>query len=221
VFSKIVAALTVSQTNGHTSVQGIVSPLRSPPSDHLLQSGAASRWRSRAGLGLLFLWLGSISLGGKSTPLLFDHLRRRGRLTQADWLEGYSLAKILPGSTGVSGSIFFANRFAGLTAAPILCGLYVLPGMLAALALTLLIYGGLRPPWLEGAAFGMSAGALALLLATTLRSMTTTVRTARFGALVAALAFVTYGVFGLDVLVVLITVGSLSVLASWRQTEAK
>jgi len=169
---------------------------------------------------LLLFWLGSISIGGKSTPLLFEQFRRRGWLTPAHWLEGYTLAKVLPGPTGVSGSIFFLHTLWGPRLTPLLMILYVLPGFITALALSVLTIGTTRPGWFDGAAHGISASALGLLVAATVRSLGGS-RSGPLGPVLAALAFGANGLLGMDLLPVLLVVGGFALVASWpRQVRS-
>jgi len=78
-----------------------------------------------------------------------------------------------------------------------------------ALILSALAFSAPHPDWVEGGLAGFGAAALGLLFATTFRSLGGS-RTGRFGILFAALAFLAHGILELNVLLVLFTIGAIS-----------
>src|SRR5579871_2045458 len=107
-------------------------------------------------LALVFLYLGSVSIGGRSMAYLQDELvRRRGWMRLEDYLETFTLARILPGSSGLSNATLAVQMLRGSGAAALCIGPYVLPGALLALVLSVLMFNGERPAWLSGALHGI------------------------------------------------------------------
>ena len=75
-----------------------------PVEQHPTQAAIEAQRPGLAGLAMLFLWLGSVSIGGRALNFVFDELvQRRGWLSEADYLEGFTLARLLPGSTAGRG----------------------------------------------------------------------------------------------------------------------
>jgi chromate transporter len=128
-----------------------------------------------------------------------------------DYLEYFTLARILPGSTGQSVAVLTAQRLRGSAGALACLVPYVLPGGLLALFLAALIFGVERPAWLEGALHGFSIGGLAFVLATTFRTARA-VRLSRAGLLVVAATSLAYGPLGLSLVPVLLGFGVLSLI---------
>jgi len=165
-------------------------------------------------LGLALLWLGCISLGGRSANFVLEDLVRRRRwLRIEDYFEGHSLARILPGSTGLSTTTFLLQRMRGTGAAGLCLFLHILPGAIAALILTLLVFGTERPGWLNGGLRGFSVAALGMIWATALSNLRVA-RTGRLGPLFTALAFLAYGLLGIDLLLVFALVGSIALVVN-------
>ena len=83
-----------------------------------------------------------------------------------------------------------------------------------ALALSLLIFGLPRPAWANGAMYALSASAFGLFFYTSVRNVPGTRKT-RFGPVMLALAFVAHGLLAVDLLLVLLGVGGVSLLCNW------
>jgi chromate transporter len=175
-----------------------------------LEPGARAAGVSRARMTLVFLWLGATSFGGRSAAFVQRELvDRRHWLEPEDYVEHFTLARILPGSTGLSTVALIAQALWGSTGA-VLCMLpYVLPGALLALLLGMLLLGGEQPPWLQGALRGCAAAAVALFVATAWRNARALhARAATIGLLGAS--FLAYGPLGAGLLPVLVGFGALS-----------
>ena len=163
---------------------------------------------STARVGLLpligvFLQFGALPLGGKPFPYWFDVLvRRRGWVSAEDFLEGQTLARMLPGAAGSNMIAFLTQvvRRPGSTAACVLA--YVLPGALVVLALTMLVFGVERPPWVQGGMQGLAAAGLALLFVNLVQAMPSG-RGIRLAGPIGVLACLGNGVLGLDLVPVL------------------
>ncbi len=172
-------------------------------------------------LALAYLKLGGTSIGGRSAVYLQDELvHRRHWLTVEDWLEGMSLGLVLPGPVGASCAMFLANLLRGPRAAAMSLTLYVLPGLLIALILAALIFGGARPPWANGAISALSASAFGLFLYTSLRTLPNSRKT-RQGPLFVGLAFVAFALLGADLFVVLLGIGLVSLIVNRPRPRGK
>jgi chromate transporter len=171
-------------------------------------------------LATLLLWLGTIPVGGKTFGIFFDELvRRRDWLSAEVFLEGQTLARALPGPKTPNMVVFLAHRLCGPRGVAVALVAFLLPGTLAMILLTAFVFGAARPPWLDGALGGFSAAGVGVILASTLRMMPS-VGGARFGAIVASLAFIANGLVGLDLLVVLPGAGLLSLLSNLPERKA-
>jgi chromate transporter len=159
---------------------------------------------------LLFLWLGSISVGGWTTPYLFDEMVRRRRWLSAErFVEIDTLSRLLPGAKGPNVAVFLVQALRGPLAAALCLAAFVLPGTVLILLASAFLFGAERAAWLNGGLRGIYLAALALIVTTCLR-MLPSIRGARFGVVLAGLAFVASGPLGLELLVVLLVLGLLS-----------
>ncbi len=162
-----------------------------------------------------FLYLGGISIGGRSASYLQNELvERRGWLRREHWLEGHVLGKILPGPSGIPNGMFMAHMLGGPAAAAGAMVLYVVPGVAIGIGLSMLIFGFDHPSWADNAIRGLAASALGLFIAQTLRNLSAT-RVVRFGPVAAIAAFVAHGLFAVDLFVVLGGVGLVLLLLNW------
>jgi chromate transporter len=136
-----------------------------------------------------FFWVGLTAYGGKPTSYLFNELGRRRRwVTADDYAEAYTMAKLLPGGTGIGTAVFMVERLRGSAVALFCLVPFVAPGAVIALALTLFAMGRARPPWVEGALAGVALGAIAMLFSNGVQIIPTA-RKARLGLLLGAAAF--------------------------------
>jgi chromate transporter len=192
-------------------------PARSERKSREADSGAtadAPAARStRVGLGRLmsiYLWLGSISFGGKSMGYQFDEfVCRRGWLTVEDYNEAFAISRVLPGPSGTNTAVFIARVLGGWSVAALCVAPYVIPGAVMILALAVLIGTGDRPAWLEGALRGVSTAAVGLVLSNLIHNVKPT-RAVRLGPVLAALAFVANGLLGMDMVAVMLVLVPLS-----------
>jgi chromate transporter len=189
------------------------SEIRARPADAEPAEGAvaSSPPQSVLPLAMVFLRLGLTSVGGRSASYVQDELvHRKHWLPIQDYLECFTLARILPGSTGLSVAALTAQRLQGSKASVACVVPYVLPGALLALLLSMFMLGAERPLWVEGALRGCAAGGLALVLSTSLQ----TVRSAklnRLGAVLVGLTFLAYGPMGIELIPILIGFGVVSI----------
>ena len=159
-----------------------------------------------------YLKLGAISIGGRSAAYLCDELvERRHWLKREDWVEGLALGFVLPGPVGNSCGMFLANRLVGARGILPAMAMYVVPGFVCALILSFLMFGLPRPAWANGAVYTLSASAFGLFIFTSLKALPTS-RKARLGPLLTAVAFVAHGLLAINLLLVLLGVGAVSLL---------
>ena len=171
-----------------------------------------------AKLALIFLYLGSISVGGRSVGYVrTEMVDRRGWMRVPDFLEGMSFALLLPGPMGPNLALFVGRMLGGRLAAVLSVFAYVLPGAAAILALTALTSGVERAPWMDGALRGAGAAALGLLVTICVRNFSTA-RAARFGLVFAGLAAIGNGL-GLPLLGLLLLLGIASLYVNRPRGE--
>jgi chromate transport protein ChrA len=109
--------------------------------------------------------------------------------------------------------MFLAHLLRGPLGAGLSLPFYVLPGVLIALALSVIVYTASLPVWATGAIQGISASSLGLFCLICLRNMPET-RKVRLGPLVAIAAFVSQGLLQMDLLVVMACLGAVSILCN-------
>jgi len=163
-------------------------------------------------LALVMAWLGTTSVGGRSTSYLMEELvYRRHWLRPEDFLEGKTLAKLLPGPTGPSTMVFAIQSLYGARVAALCLAPYVLPGAVLGLVLSVMLLNGERPAWVNSALRGFSCAALGLIIANSLRTAGS-IGKARFGPLLVGVTIVAHGLIGIDLLTVFLGVGGVSLL---------
>jgi len=173
---------------------------------------------SLGSVGRVFLQLGAVSFGGKSTnSYLFQELvRRRGWVADDDFTETYALAKLLPGGTGPNLVVAVGQLLRGPMSGMLCLGSFTLPGALMMLAATILLFGTPLPGWALNGMNGGAAAALGLLLASSLQ-MAGPARKARLWLPFATAAFLGSTIFQVNFVVLLLGLGAVSVLANRGQ----
>lgn len=176
---------------------------------------------SNVKLAGVFLQLGGVSFGGKSTnSYLFQELvRRRGWMSNEDFAETYALAKLLPGATGPSLVVTVAQRLQGPWAGFFCLGAFTVPGALLMLAASALLFGQALPAWAMNGLNGGAAASLGLLLASTLQ-MAGSARNARLWPVFAAAAFAGSAVLQMNFMLLLLSLSAASILANRSRKEA-
>jgi chromate transport protein ChrA len=107
--------------------------------------------------------------------------------------------------------MFLATRLRGPLAGIPAVALYSVPGILIALVLSILLFGGPRPAWVNGAIYALSACAFGLFMYTSVRTLPDSRKT-RLGPVIVVLAFVLHGLLAVDLFVVLLGLGAVSLL---------
>jgi hypothetical protein len=127
---------------------GAATTTAATPAPALATPAARTEQLGRSRLLLTFLQFGLPPLGGKLFPYFFDVLvRRRQWMSAEDFIEGQTLARMLPGPAGTNLMIYLGLHLGGPSADVLGVVTWLLPGTLVALALSALVFGTARPAW--------------------------------------------------------------------------
>ncbi len=163
-------------------------------------------------LTIAFLSIG-VTTFGRATTFFPELVQRRGWLAPEDYVEGYTLAKLLPGPTALNMTAYFGLALGGLPVALYGAFLFALPGALMVFVLSAVMFSMQFPTWVYGGLAGGAAAALGVLLLTGVQ-MAESARKARFWYVTLGAAFLASAVFDLSFPLVLLTLGTLSLLAN-------
>lgn len=162
-----------------------------------------------------FGWIGLTSLGQGRIGYFHEELvRKRGWLTDAEFLEGASISQVLPGPNVTNISVYFGQRFGGVPGVLVATAAILIPGTVMILALGILYFHGLPAAITGPVGRGVGASAVGLVAATTWRSGASVLRTRR-GAAIALATFLLFAVVGLNVFIVLALMAPTSIWLSW------
>lgn len=194
---------------------------------HAAQRGAGAedglpqaRGAEHVGTAALFEGFLRIGLSGFGGVLPFARrmlVDQRAWLTEAEFTEVLSLSQFLPGPNIVNVSIIIGRRFAGVPGSiAATLGLMLMP-MVIVLLLATLYKEFAQIDAVRNAAYGVSAAAAGLMLATALR-MARSIRDTPWQIGIGVIAFVAIGVARLPLLWVIAVLVPLSLaLAWWRR----
>ena len=169
----------------------------------------------------VFLWLGSISIGGRASSFFMDEfVKRRHWLKREDWVEAHLLGRVLPGPSSVGDGMFMAHMLGGPLAAGLALTLFVVPGTVLSIGLSYLVFDATLPTWAGGAIRGLSASALGFFAYLALRNVPITRKT-RLGPIVAVAAFVSQALLSLDLFITMAAVGAVSLSVNLPDGTAK
>lgn len=168
-----------------------------------------------------FLFVGATAMGGGASAHIHAAVvRRRGWLTEAEFLEGLTLAQLLPGPNISNMAAYTGSRLGGPAGALAATVGMVLPGTLVVIGLAL-AYFSMRAggsPALEGALNGVAAAAAGVVWSVVLRVAPAGLRS-RGGLLIALAAFVMVGVLRLSLPLVLALMFPLALVLNRPQAE--
>lgn len=148
--------------------------------------------------------------GGRSAYFRHAVVTTRHWLTDSQFLEGLTLAQILPGPNISNLSVYLGQRLRGLLGALLTVSAVVLPGAGMILLLAIFYFGHDTLPHASAVFKGVGAAAVGLAFATTLQVGRAGV-TGRRDLLIAAVTFVAVGFFHVSLLVALLALGPVGV----------
>lgn len=191
-----------------------------PPPAAAAGDSRRPRPESLTDLFLSFTWLALQGFGGVLAVVQRELVERKRWMTREEFVEEWAVAQIMPGPNVVNLALMIGSRYFGLRGA-----LVALAGMLAAplvvvLSLALLHARFAGHPQLAGALRGMGAVAAGLITATGLKLLPA-LRSHPLGVpacvLLGAASFVAIAVLRLPLAWVLIGLGGLSCVLTWRR----
>jgi chromate transporter len=168
-----------------------------------------------ANLAWTFFRIGALAFGETELVMIERELvDRRGVLTRQDLTCALTYTKPLPGSTVVQIVAYLAYRLGGWPASALATIVYLLPSTLAMMALAAGYIAVSGLPLLRPAADGLTAAAVGLLLATAWRLGKRSITPRQPLSIVLALiAVIAGGVFGLSAAVVVVVAGLIGIVA--------
>lgn len=144
-------------TSEHASLSPLSGPTGSP---------------SRADLAAVFLRIGVLGFGGPAGQIAMMHdavVERRGWVGETEYLRALSVCHLLPGPEAMQLATWIGWRLQGVTGGLIAGGLFVLPGALLMLALSVGYALFAQLPALSAVLLGLKATVLALVLQALIR----------------------------------------------------
>ena len=170
-----------------------------------------------------FLYVGATAMGGGASAHIHAAVvRRRGWLTEAEFLEGLTLAQLLPGPNISNMAAYVGSRLGGPAGALAATVGMVLPGTLVVIGLALAYFSARAAgsPALEGALNGVAAAAAGVVWSVVLRVAPAGLRS-RGGLLIAAAAFVMVGVLRLTLPLVLALLFPLAIVLNRPRAQVE
>ncbi len=161
----------------------------------------------------VFLRIGCLSFGGPAAQIALMHrelIDNRNWLTEAEYLRALSFCMLLPGPEAMQLATYAGWRRAGVAGGLVAGGLFVLPGALVVLALSMVYAAYGQVPLVGALFFGVQAAVVAVVLHALQRVARRALK-ARRHWLVAVAAFAALFLFNLPFPVVIIA----AALAGW------
>ena len=190
-----------------------------PPIPHPKRNAPTSIWD----LFLSFNWLSLQGFGGVLAIVQRELVEKKKWLSNEEFIEDWAVAQILPGPNVINLSIMIGERhFGGRGAMAALAGMLIGPLVLV-LLLAALFAQVADLPAAQGALQGMSAAAAGLIIAAGLKLMTAlkkNIMGIAACALFASATFIAVALLHQPLIRVLIGVGGLACLWSYRQLLA-
>jgi len=167
-----------------------------------------------ASLPALALVIGSIALtsfgGGQKASIRQSVVRRRGWISDDDFLEGLELAQIMPGPNLTNLVVYVGHRVRGWAGALTAFLAVSIPPFLIILAVGAIYFRIRDVPWIHSALLGCAAGAIGLTLANALE-MTQEQLAWPLSLAFVALTAVAVSWFKVPLLVVLVVLGPICI----------
>ncbi len=168
-----------------------------------------ARTATLGGLFLSFLKIGTVGFGGGLAVIAQIRtlvVRKRGWLTDSEFVEGFALAQSLPGTNAGNIAAYIGFKLRGWRGAAVSMGGFILPSMLMMMVLAIL-YRHLRNfPNTDRLFHGLNAAVVALILVTAWRIGRNTL-TKRWQWVVAVLSCLAVALLGATVIEVVLSAG--------------
>ena len=175
--------------------------------------------RSKTELFVVFTILALQGVGGVLAVVQHELVERRKWMTKAQFVEEWSVAQVMPGPNVVNLCLMIGGKYFGIAGAlAAVCGLICGPLVLV-LGLAILFGGVADNPMAQGALKGMGAVSAGLVIATGLKLSTTLPKNPMglWAAIsFAVLSFASVGIFRLPLAWVLLGLGSVACLITYR-----
>ena len=154
---------------------------------------------SLADLTAVFLRIGLLSFGGPAAQISLMHrevVEKRGWLSEQDYLSALSFCMLLPGPEAMQLATWIGWRKHGTLGGLIAGGLFVLPGAVVVLLLSMIYVTWGEIPLVAGLFAGLQAAVLAVVIEALLRVAKRALKTPQ-QRVIATLAFTALAVFAL------------------------
>jgi chromate transporter len=175
--------------------------------------------RSKTELFVVFTILALQGVGGVLAVVQHELVERRKWMTKAQFVEEWSVAQVMPGPNVVNLCLMIGGKYFGIAGAlAAVCGLICGPLVLV-LGLAILFGGVADNPVAQGALKGMGAVSAGLVIATGLKLSSTLPKNPMglWAAIsFAVLSFASVGIFRLPLAWVLLGLGSVACLITYR-----
>lgn len=195
-------------------IRGVIAPVDAP----------SPRPRSLAELFLAFTTLALQGFGGVLVIVQREVVERRRWMTREEFVEEWAVAQIMPGPNVINLSIMLGSRWFGVRGAFVaVAGMITVP-LCIVLVLTLFYMRYSELPQVAGALRGMAAVAAGLIAATGLKLAPALLRHPlglAVAAAFAALAFVGIVFLRLPLAWILLGLGGLACVLTWRKLGAR
>lgn len=187
-----------------------------------LQPGSRPGPQSLMELFLAFNWLALQGFGGVLAVVQRELVERKRWMTAEEFIEEWAVAQVMPGPNVINLGLILGDRFFGWRGAVVtLVGLLTVP-LFIVLALGL-VYGRFQDhPQVAGALRAMSAVAAGLIMATGLK-LIAALRKHPLGVPfclgLAAVCFIAIALVRVPLMAVLVVVGGLSCVLTWKKLK--
>ncbi len=178
-------------------------------SDMTATSSAAAPATTRIQLFRAFFRIGCLSFGGPAGQIALMHreiVEDRGWVDEGQYLRALNFCHLLPGPEAQQLATWVGWRLHGVTGGLIAGLLFVLPGALVMLGLTVLYISAAGEPWFTGLFLGIKAAVLAIVAQAVLRIAGRALK-GRVHIALAIAAFAALALFNLPFPLVLIAAG--------------
>jgi chromate transporter len=173
-----------------------------------------------AELALVFLKLGTIAFGGPAAHIAMmedEFVRRRGWISQSEFLDRIAAASLIPGPSSTEVAIFIGQNKRGWLGLVVGGCCFIIPAaiLVSLIAAVYVRFGSL--PQVSGILYGIKPAVIAIILQALWKLSRTALKT-RLLVLIGSIAIALYA-FGLPPLAVLAIAGSASGLSAWWKTR--